>query len=120
MSPSFRFLDINSNNHNNNVDRCTIDTQKDFGPTNAYCYGGFDFTLLFEETFLSIIPFALILPFLLVRLYRLDKATIVIDGGKWHFAKQVCKKTHLRFARTLINPSYRLFTFCMERYRFLC
>ncbi|KAF2028411.1 P-loop containing nucleoside triphosphate hydrolase protein [Setomelanomma holmii] len=79
MSHSFRFL---------NVNRCTIDTQKDFGPTNAYCYGGFDFTLFFEETLLSIVPFALILPVLVLRLYRLNKASIVVDGGRWHFAKQ--------------------------------
>jgi ATP-binding cassette subfamily C (CFTR/MRP) protein 1 len=99
MSQSFRFLDINGDNNSNSninlqnnnviVNRCTIDTQKHFGPTNAYCYGGFDFTLFFEETFLSIVPFALILPFLLVRLYRLNRATIVVDGAKWHFAKQV-------------------------------
>ncbi|KAH7074750.1 P-loop containing nucleoside triphosphate hydrolase protein [Paraphoma chrysanthemicola] len=79
MSRSFRFL---------NVNRCTIETHKDFGPTNAYCYEGFDFTLFFEETLLSIVPFAIILPFLVVRLYRLNKASIVVDGGRWHFAKQ--------------------------------
>jgi ATP-binding cassette subfamily C (CFTR/MRP) protein 1 len=105
MSPSFRFLNINSNNNDNAVNGCTIDTQKDFGPTNAYCYGGFDFTLFFEETFLSMVPFALILPFLLVRLYRLNKATIVVDGGKWHLAKQVRKKMYHRSVMTLINPS---------------
>jgi ATP-binding cassette subfamily C (CFTR/MRP) protein 1 len=80
MSHSFRFLDIN---------RCTIESEKEFGPTNAYCYGGFDFTLFFEETFLSIVPFVLVLPFLIVRLYRTNKASIVVDGGRWHFAKQV-------------------------------
>jgi ATP-binding cassette subfamily C (CFTR/MRP) protein 1 len=51
------------------------------------------------------VPFALILPFLLVRLYRLNKATIVVDGGKWHLAKQVRKKMYHRSVMTLINPS---------------
>jgi hypothetical protein len=83
MSHSFQFLDHN---------KCTIETQKKFGPTNEDCYGGFDFTLFFEETFLSMVPFVLIFPFLLVRLYRLNKATIVVNGWKWHFAKQVCNQ----------------------------
>ncbi|KAL5119057.1 hypothetical protein ACEQ8H_002981 [Pleosporales sp. CAS-2024a] len=82
MSHSFRFLNINNNN------TCTIGTETKFGPTNEYCYGGFDFTLLFEETFLSIVPFFLVLPFLIVRLYRSNKASIVVGGGRWHFAKQ--------------------------------
>jgi len=85
MSHSFRFLDIK--NHKN---RCTIESQRHFVPANQYCYGGFDFTLFFEETFLSIVPFAFVLPFLIVRLYRTNKASIVVDGGRWHFAKQVC------------------------------
>jgi ATP-binding cassette subfamily C (CFTR/MRP) protein 1 len=84
MSHTFRFLETNINKN-----WCTIETEKDFGPTNDYCYGGFDFTLFFEETFLSIVPFVLVLPFLIVRLYRTNKASIVVDGGKWHSAKQV-------------------------------
>ncbi|KAH7122775.1 P-loop containing nucleoside triphosphate hydrolase protein [Dendryphion nanum] len=68
--------------------QCTIDTQKDFGPSNKFCYGGFDFTLFFEETILSIIPFLVVLPILILRLYRLHKARIVVDGARWHAAKQ--------------------------------
>ena len=70
---------------------CTIDTQKGFGPANRFCYGGFDFTLYFEETVLSIAPFFLILPFFVLRLWRLNRAAVVVDGGRWHLAKQVCQ-----------------------------
>ncbi|KAF2181846.1 hypothetical protein K469DRAFT_740732 [Zopfia rhizophila CBS 207.26] len=69
--------------------RCTIDTQRGFGPSNRWCYGGFDFTLYFEETFLSIVPFTILLPVLCFRLYRLLRAPIVIDGRRWLMAKQV-------------------------------
>ncbi|KAF2008813.1 hypothetical protein BU24DRAFT_359666 [Aaosphaeria arxii CBS 175.79] len=69
--------------------RCTIDTQEDFGPNNDYCLGGFDFTLLFEETVLTIVPFIIILPVLSFRLFRLYRAPIVVNGSIWHAAKQV-------------------------------
>lgn len=36
---------------------CTIDVQRAFGPAvSTACLGGFDFTLLFEETILTILP----------------------------------------------------------------
>lgn len=45
-----------------------------FGPyAGEHCRGGFDFTLLFEEVFLSIVPIALLLgiaPFRIVYLWR--------------------------------------------------
>jgi ATP-binding cassette subfamily C (CFTR/MRP) protein 1 len=114
MSHSFRFLDINANRN-----RCTIETEKTFGPTNEYCYGGFDFTLFFEETFLSIVPFVLVLPFLIVRLYRTNKASIVVDGGRWHFAKQV-RIGCIFVVIMLLISSPRPSTYSMERYRFSC
>jgi ATP-binding cassette, subfamily C (CFTR/MRP), member 1 len=83
--------------------RCTIETQKGFGPTNEHCNGGFDFTLYFEETFLSITPFIVILPFLVFRLYRLYKAPIVVDGARWHLAKQVC---HTETTSHIVDTNY--------------
>ena len=36
---------------------CSIDAEKAFGPAvAASCLGGFDFTLFFEETILTILP----------------------------------------------------------------
>jgi ATP-binding cassette subfamily C (CFTR/MRP) protein 1 len=68
---------------------CGIESQKGLGPTNDYCYGGFDFTLFFEETVLTIAPFFVFFPFLFIRFYRLCRAPIVVDGYGWHIAKQV-------------------------------
>ena len=44
-----------------------------FGPHAKYCRGGFDFTLLFEESILSIAPLALLLivaPFRIAYLFK--------------------------------------------------
>ncbi|KAF1998927.1 P-loop containing nucleoside triphosphate hydrolase protein [Amniculicola lignicola CBS 123094] len=71
------------------LNNCTIESQMRFGPANRQCHGGFDFTLYFEETFLSIVPFTIIIPFLIFRLYRLKRAPIVVGGARWHLAKQV-------------------------------
>lgn len=70
--------------------RCSIDTQKGFGPSNPWCYGGFDFTLFFEEIILSIIPFTIVFPVLILRLIRLYKASIKVEGRLWHISKQSC------------------------------
>lgn len=35
---------------------CSIQVENLFGPSVSDCYGGLDFTLLFEEAFLSIAP----------------------------------------------------------------
>lgn len=41
-------------------DSCSIDVQNSFGPTVAYgCLNGFDFTLLFEESILTLAPLLL-------------------------------------------------------------
>jgi hypothetical protein len=70
---------------------CSIETHKGFGPTNDHCNRAFDFTLYFEEVVLGIVPFFIILPFLVLRLYRLHKAPIVVGGTQLHLAKQVRK-----------------------------
>lgn len=55
-----------------------------FGPaTSANCRGGFDFTLLFEETILSILPLTFILvvaPFRVLYLFK--KQTKIIRGKR--------------------------------------
>jgi ATP-binding cassette, subfamily C (CFTR/MRP), member 1 len=46
----------------------------------AYCRGGFDFTLLFEESILSILPLLLLLivtPFRILYLFRKQKKVVL-------------------------------------------
>lgn len=52
---------------------------KSFGPFAGACRGGFDFTLLFEETILTIplsATFLLLLPFRLWLLYKNEKKVV--------------------------------------------
>lgn len=50
-----------------------------FGPYAGSCRGGFDFTLLFEETILTILPIALLLLVALIRLpYLFKRQTKVV------------------------------------------
>lgn len=52
-----------------------------FGPHAGDCRGGFDFTLLFEETILTIIPAVILLLVLPARVQYLWKRVRKIDGG---------------------------------------
>jgi hypothetical protein len=52
--PHFNRIAMHSNNS------CTIDVERVFGPSvSSACLGGFDFTLVFEETILTILPLSL-------------------------------------------------------------
>lgn len=68
---------------------CTIETQRRFGPSNASCYDGLDFTLFFEEIFLSIVPVLVVLPALIWRIVQLRNRIPVVGGRTWHIGKQV-------------------------------
>lgn len=62
--------------------KCTIHVQDLFGPV-AQCYGGFDFTLFFEETILTLVPTSvvlLLLPFLIPGVLR-SRARVL---KTWH------------------------------------
>ncbi|KMP02660.1 canalicular multispecific organic anion transporter 1 [Coccidioides immitis RMSCC 2394] len=52
-----------------------------FGPYALHCRGGFDFTLLFEETFLTIIPVGLLLLVIPFRVYYLFKKRKKVNDG---------------------------------------
>lgn len=63
----------------NGISSCSPSLDNSFGPYAGNCRGGFDFTLLFEETILSIpllAIFILILPFRTLQLYKNDKKVV--------------------------------------------
>ncbi|KAK2608926.1 hypothetical protein QQS21_002502 [Conoideocrella luteorostrata] len=68
--------------------KCPIESEVGFGPTSD-CYDGFDFTLLFEETILTIAPAGItlfLLPWFISRLSKREKKV----AGTWrHVAKLV-------------------------------
>ena len=51
-----------------------------FGPYAGGCRGGFDFTLLFEETILSLLPLCIILAVVPWRVLYLVRRTTKVDG----------------------------------------
>lgn len=59
---------------------CTV-VDNTFGPHAKYCRGGFDFTLLFEESILSVVPLILLLGIIPLRILYLVRRTIKADGG---------------------------------------
>ena len=68
---------------------CQSSAEDAFGPSVEGCFGGFDFTLLFEESILTIAPlaiFLLVLPFRLMYLYKRKK---VARGGLLYITKLV-------------------------------
>ena len=56
-----------------------------FGPHAGACRGGFDFTLLFEETILTILPVCLILAVSPFRIWFLSRRAKKVTGG-FHLA----------------------------------
>lgn len=75
----------------NSSSACSITVENSFGPQVAGCLGGFDFTLLFEETILSILPTALVLLFLPVRIVHLFRSDRKVYEGLLHNLKLVRK-----------------------------
>lgn len=60
-----------------------------FGPYAESCRGGFDFTLLFEESILSILPLILLLTVTPFRILYLVRRSIKVNRSVWPSAKLV-------------------------------
>lgn len=61
-----------------------------FGPHAGECRGGFDFTLLFEETILTLLPTSLFLLFIPPRVWFLLRRPMkVLAGYFWMIIKLV-------------------------------
>lgn len=61
-----------------------------FGPYASHCRGGFDFTLLFEESILSILPICCILSLVPFRVAYLLRRTIKVNRTYLLPSKLVC------------------------------
>lgn len=61
-----------------------------FGPVVAECARAFDFTLLFEESILSILPSAILILLAPVRLLALRKRPRIVGGSTLQLVKLVC------------------------------
>lgn len=80
-----------------------------FGPyAGPRCRGGFDFTLLFEEAILSILPVAIALGLATIRTVHLWKRQIKVSRSKLLYAKLVCFLEHGRPAHILTRSLVRM------------
>ena len=52
-----------------------------FGPYAGHCRGGFDFTLLFEESILSIVPLVLLIGVIPLRILYLIRRSVKVERG---------------------------------------
>ena len=60
-----------------------------FGPYAKQCRGGFDFTLFFEETILSILPLVIILLITPARIWYMIRRTNKVTGSQLFVLKSV-------------------------------
>lgn len=81
-------FDIGSNAFESN-DTCLI-IDHAFGPYAKECRGGFDFTLLFEETILTVLPAALFIIAATLRLFYLVRQPHKVYPGFTLYLKLVC------------------------------
>lgn len=69
---------------------CRTTTIRSFGPLAAGCNGVFDFTLLFEETILGLLPMLLALLLGLFRLLALRRREKLLPRNLHFYLKTVC------------------------------
>ena len=69
---------------NPNQTFCTSGADDRFGPAVHGCRENFDFTLLFEQSFFSILPCAIFLLIVPLRLRKLSNSGVkVVEGSAW-------------------------------------
>lgn len=69
---------------------CAVADEDVFGPfVNPSCRHGFDFTLLFEETVLTLLPLLTVWPVILIRIWNLRKASEKVDRSWLYAIKEV-------------------------------
>lgn len=72
---------------------------RSFGPTTSIqCRHGLDFTLLFEESFLTILPAALMIIASTIRVFFLRNKRKVVLGNSFYDLKFV-SRSHQRFTK---------------------
>lgn len=70
--------------------KCPIAVETSFGPV-ADCYDGFDFTLLFEESILTIVPSGIVLLLLPFWLRRISNTETKV-ATTWHHVAKLVRK----------------------------
>jgi len=75
--------------HRREVFRCPLSVDDSFGPWAQSCRGGFDFTLLFEESILAIPLLCLFIPALFARIKKLARSQTKVVNSPLRLYKAV-------------------------------
>ena len=85
--------------------KCSIELENTFGPIVASsCLHGFDFTLLFEETILTLVPLGLTFLAASLRCWKLQGALEKVDRSWSYAAKEVGQSSCFRDFFLHANP----------------
>lgn len=90
---------------------CPKHADNKFGPRVHVSCRSFDFTLLFEDTFFILLPAAVLLVLLPLRLYTLRKARVQVHSYRLALCKQVCRNRSYSLCLSLTR-SQRIGTLC--------
>lgn len=86
---------------------CLLHVEDTFGPVVKGCGSNFDFTLLFEETILCILPLCVAICLAVFRITRLWTKPVIFKGCFILPLKLVCqfllRCTDMRCARVIVN-----------------
>lgn len=77
---------------------CPAEEDRGFGPTIRWCRLGFDFSLLFQQTILSILPSAVFIILAVVRVGLVSRRPAVVASGWLSAVKPVRELVHARHA----------------------
>lgn len=74
---------------------CSLEYRSDFGPA-APCEGVFDFTLLFEETILTILPAAVAIAFVPFCYFKRLSGRVRVVSWTWHLKAKLVSQISRR------------------------
>jgi hypothetical protein len=86
---------------------CAFANDNSFGPSVAKTCRAFDFTLLFEQAFLSMVPSILLVLGSVFRLSRIARHDAKTSQSRWHTSKLVRMSLLLLFRRELRISDHR-------------
>ncbi|KAJ5678957.1 P-loop containing nucleoside triphosphate hydrolase protein [Penicillium macrosclerotiorum] len=82
---------------------CSVADQDVFGPSvNTSCHHGFDFTLLFEETILTLLPIILFYPVAALRIWNLHYASEKVNRSWLYATKETALLLHIALQLILL------------------
>ena len=99
---------------------CGLNADDVFGPQVEPCVRSFDFTLLFENTFLSAAPSALFLLIVPIRLYYLRNARKRVTGGSAFQVLKLVSQLGQLLSETMLRSNHSSQLHCLALCNLVC